>query len=361
MPNLEFSVPYNNDINTLNEIFKLKKFGDNSIREVYLSGPQEYSGSGRECPTIDMKTFREIVDKIHNVGLRVNLIMNSTCEGSEWYSTDVLRSKVEYLRLVHKEYGVEAVTIANPVYMEEIKNRFPDIEVCASVLADIDCVQRAVILRKAGADVITVDMNINRDVKLLKEIKQVTNAEIKLMVNEGCLYKCPYRKFHFNYTSHNSKQMSVDSMVFFKRCLSVTASDPSQVLKSCWVRPEDISKYDGITSFFKIVGREMPGSKVIRCIKAYMKESWNGNLLDIVCANLNKFNQTYGVYLDNKELEGQGFFEKVSSCDRDCNHCHYCEELGKKLLRLNDFSPELKEDVLYSQKYQFEEILRRIS
>jgi collagenase-like PrtC family protease len=78
----------------------------------------------------------------------------------------------------------------------------PDIEICASVLGDIDCVQRAVIYRKAGADVITPDVNINRDLKLLKQIKEATNAELKLMVNEGCLYKCPFRKFHFTCIPH---------------------------------------------------------------------------------------------------------------------------------------------------------------
>jgi hypothetical protein len=34
---------------------------------------------------------------------------------------------------------------------------------------DIDCVQKAIIFRKAGADVITPDVNINRDLTLLKK------------------------------------------------------------------------------------------------------------------------------------------------------------------------------------------------
>jgi collagenase-like PrtC family protease len=144
--------------------------------------------------------------------------------------------------------------------------------------------------------------------------------------------------------------MSVDSRVFLIRCLRIAASDPSQVLKSSWIRPEDISKYGEITGFFKIVGREMPGSKVIRCVKAYMQETWDGNLLDILCASLNNFNTNYGIYLDNKKLEENGFFEKVSSCDRDCNRCHYCEELAKKLISFNNYSQELKKDVTDSYK-----------
>ena len=85
MAGLEFSVPYNNDPETLREIFKSKKLGKNKIREVYLAGPQEYSGSGRITDELNLSQFIEIVDRIHKEGLRVNLILNPTCEGTSWY------------------------------------------------------------------------------------------------------------------------------------------------------------------------------------------------------------------------------------------------------------------------------------
>ena len=170
MANLKFSVPYNDDLETLEKVLELKRLGDNNITEVYLSGPQEYSGSGRAVRKLSLRQFIEIVDRVHREGLRVNLILNSTCEGSDWYTPEVVRPKMEYLRKVHKEYGVEAVTIANPIYIREVRRQFPDIEICASVLGDIDCVQRAVIYAEAGANIITPDVNINRNLKLLKEM-----------------------------------------------------------------------------------------------------------------------------------------------------------------------------------------------
>jgi collagenase-like PrtC family protease len=121
MSNLEFSVPYNNDPRTLEEVIKLNGLRENSIREVYLSGPQEYSGSGREVPEIKFDEFIGIVDRIHKEGLRVNLVLNSTCEGSDWYSSDVVKAKMKYLNEIHKEHGVESVTIANPIYIREVR------------------------------------------------------------------------------------------------------------------------------------------------------------------------------------------------------------------------------------------------
>jgi hypothetical protein len=43
MAGLCFSVPYNDDPETLQKVFKLKRVGGNSIREVFLAGPQELS------------------------------------------------------------------------------------------------------------------------------------------------------------------------------------------------------------------------------------------------------------------------------------------------------------------------------
>lgn len=346
MTNLEFSVPYNNYPETLKEIFKLKKIGKNNIREIYLSGPQVYSGSGRITNELSLAQLIETVAKIHKEGLRVNLIMNPTCEGTSWYHPDVVKDKIEYLRHVHKEQGVEAVTIANPLYIKEVRRHFPDIEICASVLGDIDCVQRAVIYSKAGANVITPDVNINRDLELLKEIKRATNAELKLMVNEGCLYKCPFRKFHFNYMSHKSKELGeIEGDGFFANCSQVTLGDHSQILRSCWIRPEDTRKYGEITNFFKIVGRARPKSLIIRATKAYLEESWDGDLLDILCSSLNKFGLEYGAHLDNKSLGKYNFFEKVTSCEKDYNRNSYYEELAKKLIRFRVLTRGKLEDL----------------
>ena len=343
MTALEFSVPYNEDAESLGKIFELKKLGDNRITEIFLSGPQEYSASGRVMDELGLDLFMDTVDRIHREDLRVNLVINSTCEGSEWYAPDTRNKTLDYLELVHKKHGVESVTIANPIYISEVRKRLPDIEICASVLGDIDCLERAIIYARLGANVITPDVSINRNLELLEEIKKVTGTKLKLMVNEGCLYKCPFRKFHFNCISHESKK-SGRELVFVPYCDRVIMEDPSQILKSGWIRPEDTRKYSEITSFFKIVGRALPTSKVVRAIKAYLEESWDGDLIDIISSSLGRFALNHGTYLDNKTLEEFKFFEKVTSCGQKCNQCSYCDELAKKLITVIGFTEEKMED-----------------
>jgi len=352
---MDFSVPYNNDHETLEQLFTLKKIGKNRIREVYLSGPQQYIGAGRVAPIISLNEFKKVVYKIHNEDIKVNLVLNSTCEGNEWYSSKIMNDTLEYIRQVHEIDGVEVITLSNPIYIIEVRKCFPKIDICASVLGDIDCVQRALIYRSAGANVITPDVCINRNFNLLREIRNTTNVELKMMVNEGCLYKCPFRKFHFNATSHASRetrQNGIDNSFanFFNACLAVTSNDLSQVLRSGWIRPEDTSKYSKISGFFKIVGRSQPRSVVIRTVRAYLEENWEGSLFDILCASLQRFSSAYGAYLDNKKLEEYDFFKVVTKCGNICTKCEYCKSLATSLIEFGVITPEKIEDSYYSVK-----------
>jgi collagenase-like PrtC family protease len=252
---------------------------------------------------------------------------------------------MDYIETVHEKHGLESVTIANPLYISIVKNRFPSIQVCASVLSEIDCVKRARHYVEAGADVITPDVNINRNLTLLKQIKEVTGVKLKLLVNEGCLYKCPFRMFHFNAMSHASKEvdnLDLDMSFgnFFGACTEVVAEDTSEILKSCWIRPEDTRKYGEITNYFKITGRSQLQSMVIRTIKAYLQEKWDGDMLDLVEGACRKFSYHYGGYLDNQILGSESFFETVTKCDKDCTKCGYCDNLARKAVQTGIRTPE---------------------
>jgi len=350
MSALQFSVPYNNDPEILPEIFKRKDLNGNRIREIYLSGPQEFSGSGRISRKLEFDDFSKIVKRIRQEGIRVNLLMNSVCESDDWYTSNVLKANMNYLERAFNECQVEAITIANPLYIREVRRRFPQVEICASVLGDIDSVHKALIYKKAGADVITPDVNINRNVRVLKEIVARTGVELKLMVNEGCLFRCPFRKFHFNYISHKSRNPGEsggkgEDNVFSQNCIQLTKSDPSQLLKSGWIRPEDTGRYEGVSTFFKLVGRSSSRSMIIRCLDAYMKQCWDGDLLELMAGNLYSYGMSYFMHLDNRRLEELGFFEQVTSCDRECIDCDFCERLTEKLVKRGVFTPEKMKDL----------------
>jgi collagenase-like PrtC family protease len=223
--------------------------------------------------------------------------------------------------------------------MQEVQNACPDIEAGASVLADIDSLPRAMVYQASGAQVITPDTAINRDLELLRDIKTKTNLKIKLMVNEGCLYRCPFRKFHFNYISHKSRSSNFNydefvtgNNLFLGNCCGIIKWDNSQVIKSGWIRPEDLRRYSGIANRFKIVGRTVESNILVKIVDAYLQENWGGNLFDLMCSSLKTFSTGYGAYINNKALDIHDFFDRVSKCKHACDECNYCQSLVHELL-----------------------------
>ena len=132
---------------------------------------------------------------------------------------------------------------------------------------------------------------------------------------------------------------------FFENCSRVSLADKSQILKSGWIRPEDTERYADITHFFKIVGRSQTKSMVIRTVKAYMNQSWDGDLLDILSGSLYNIGMECGAHLDNASLTNVHFFEKITSCDRICETCGYCTKLAGEIVSLKIITRAKLEDM----------------
>lgn len=367
MKDLEFSVPYNGDERLLPVLFSLKNHAGARIREVFLSGPVEHCPSGRVAFNGNLEAFSSVVERIHNEGIRVNLVVNSTCESAEWYSDGYISYLRDFMSYMVDDLGVESITLANPLIMAHVREWQPRVELCASVLGDIDCVERARVFRIAGADVATPDVSINRDLRMLKRIKEETGIELKVMVNEGCLHKCAFRKFHFNAVSHiaqNSsrvgKGLSVEEFkaqcdqvagkTFFTSCNGLLAEDRSLLLKSDWIRPEDLGEYTKVASYFKISGRTVATHAVERMVRAYMKGSYEGDLLDIMDSSLRTFSLTKGASIDNKALGEARFFQAVENCNRNCSRCGFCDALAESVVKLGPLTDVKKSDLNFFGK-----------
>lgn len=337
MAGLAFSFPYNGNSRVLDAQLALNGRNGNTVREVYLNVPQEIAGSGRAGNTDRMTTeeFVHVTEHIHAAGVRVDMTMNATCGGSEWYGDEQVNRLVGFIRSMHEEHGVEAVTLANPFHIERVRRACPDIEISASVLSEIDCMGRAQAFADAGATTFTPATSINRDLKLLGAIARRTGMEVKLMVNEGCLYKCPFRTFHMNLISHRSQEARPEGEAFSFACGERIETDPAEIFRSNWVRPEELETYarTGSARFFKIVGRDMLASKVMRACNAYVDEGYDGNLLDLMCSSIGFYTVETSAYVDNKALGSSGYFKRLSTCNRKCHDCTYCTELAEKYLR----------------------------
>jgi len=325
-------IPHPGHFSALKEIIEVKEAeGLDEVDEVFMGGSPDVMGSGRgvlHAPLLD--EIREQTEYAHQHGIKMNLTMNSTCTGGHHLSFEGYKMFSWYFGELNKA-GVDAVTVAEP-YLVELLRDFP-MQTVVSCLSYVESPQRAKFFDALGADMITVDTNINRHFDLLEGIVKAVDCDVRLIVNEGCIYRCPFRYSHYNLASHLSSLIQPRSPLFapdyyFDKCISIRLRDPTQIIKSAWIRPEDLKAYEaiGITDF-KLSGRTKLVNWIIDCMRFYSQRSFKGNLLDILdCPQM--LRDMY--HIDSGKLEGS--IEQWKHCKKVCNECGYCDKLTKEAL-----------------------------
>ena len=134
-----------------------------------------------------------------------------------------------------------------------------------------------------GVDAITIDSNQNRNFELLRLLKKELNLEISLLVNNLCLWGCPYALYHANSSSHSSENKTYFNNYCDFNCRLIKTESPVEMIKSRWIRPEDLSFYEAIgLDNFKIGGRTKSTDFLISTVAAYSNRSYDGNFIDIL-------------------------------------------------------------------------------
>ncbi len=343
---MKFSVPLPGNLESLIEI--IGNLGGN-IFEVYMAGPSEFMGSGRatlHSPLLG--DIEEQVDYAHEHGIRFNLILNSSCLSGQhltYNGYNILRNYLGRLESI----GVDTVIVADPYLVEMISKEFQKIKVGVSCIAHVDSPQKAKFFEELGADEITVDTNINRHFDLLESIRESTSCQLKVIANEACLYRCPFRYSHFNLFSHItvSPQPPIIGDYYFEKCISLRVRDPTLIIRSPWIRPEDIPEYERVgIDIMKISGRANTTQWIIDTMKSYIRGSHRGNLLDILdCPNELRDH----FYIPNEKLEGG--IDHWKSCPKSCYKCSFCENLTRELVsKRRDVDEQYTKGIVHSQE-----------
>lgn len=188
------------ELNKLNDSFKDH---NRRVYEIYGSFQSTVTGSGRAAPTIPKVGYEEVKDHIelsHSYGIKFNYLLNSSCMGNIEFNR---KGHEEILKFVEKliNLGADTITIFNPFLIELVKTQFPDLEIEASTILNIDSVQEALFYEQLGVDRIILGEDINRDFEMLKKIRKAVNCKLEILANTRCLFQCPYRMYHFNLSS----------------------------------------------------------------------------------------------------------------------------------------------------------------
>jgi hypothetical protein len=335
-----FCMPADFRQETIDEYDKLnKEYKDSKIVETYGNVTIEnVLGSGRAIdtlPRVDLMDLRDYVQYSREKNIDFNYTINATQLGNKEFTREGFVQMREFIKNLW-EAGVRTLTIALPSIIELVQSLGLDFRIKASTLCQITNVNKALAYKKMGMSRIVVDESINRDFALLKGISEIFNGNVEIIINPLCLKDCTYRMFHYNQISSDSMDVTHDVSVNYyeHRCVLQRHQKISNMLRMCWVRPEDLEYYTSVgIRYFKLQGRQLVfKGDPLRTIKAYLDKDFDGDMFDLI--NMFYSINHFKIRLDNKKLEGfiKPFYEVPGFCKRDCERCHYCDKFAKKII-----------------------------
>ncbi|BCJ94848.1 peptidase U32 [Anaerocolumna cellulosilytica] len=376
---MKFSISYNGDLGLLDE---LKDYS--AVTHVFGSQSSEVTGSGRSTfgmPPITKADIEKAVSKAYENKIKFNYLLNSSCMGNKEFTNSRYKEIVDCFAWL-ESIGVDMVTIANPYMIDICKSKYPNLKISLSSFSMVESVERAKMYDDLGVDEITVRENINRDLKLLENIQKNVKCDIQVLANQTCLHFCPYQFYHDNVMSHGSQSDEQSNKVFsdycILKCVSKKFREPVEIIKSGWIRPEDLSVYEAIgIDKFKLTDRGKSTKWLLKVIKSYCERKYEGNLADILnivqthnkihngsivdssklneeIKNMRKMVKAFlhlNVSIDNSKLSGFIEHFKGANCrDTSCTLCGYCKRIADKVLSIPN------EDMVFKALLQVEEI-----
>ncbi len=358
------------------------KIDFSKVVEIYGKLPGDFIGGGRASVIfndVSNSRFKEHVLEIKNKGLSFNYLLNATCLDNLEFTRKGNR-KIRKLLDVICNAGADYVTVALPQLIPMIKDKYPELKISVSTNNMVNNLERVRYWEEFGVDKITLSYtDVNRNFKELKRIVKYKKCEVQLICNLVCRRHCPFQQLHSNFhshasqTSHVNKRLPIDYYCIF--CIARIFTNPDEIIRSGWIRPEDLHIYEDIgIDNFKLTERGLNTNDLSKIVKAYSERSYEGNFLDLFPSmskykyistprkwhflkyflkvtkvkvstvrkllknmldmrDLRDFYNNFGIYIDNKKLDGFiDYFVNNSCSNTVCEECKYCDEWSEKAI-----------------------------
>ena len=325
------------DIDNLNKSLKKSK-----ITTVYNSIPlplagnlihfQSPRGENKEIKTFD--DFAKYAKYAQSKNLEFVYVLNSP---KPFLEQDFEKNSKELFNLLDKleKINCKKLKIANPQLFDILQEKFPKFELEASTSLEYHSFSQYCNFLNKYPNIKTLNLTLdeNKNFKLLKNLKsKFPKLKIELMVNEVCMFGCPYRITHPCITKTCMLQKEMKEKAFETIC------------QSRHIYPWELEYYSAIgINNFKFMKGGRANLQKINFLSYYLnivenganeekaKEFFEKILPDFITPNL---------VLNDKPLNEiiplfpniNHFIKNGHKCSSICNsECFYCLECAKKI------------------------------
>lgn len=362
-----FSAATNFDEELLTFIEESNKKHSNQVTEIYGSLPVSIVGSARAqkgLPRITREGLSNHIRLAHDKGIKFNYPMNA--------SSGINLDDTSYACRVNEELtfllsaGIDSLTVADDALINFIRKEHPEIELHLSIVKGVSAVDAIKKYADQGIKVITLNQHtVNREFKCIEKlVRSFPDSELRIYANVSCLSNCSKRDEHYRYLSQQSQSGNAPSNkpdLFIVNCALTYLKNPTEILKSPFIRPEDIQAYEqlGIKTF-KLSDRREPTQDLANLIRAYLKGEFHGNLFNFLFRSGRKWTNSFtaiglqcvptpSIFIDNDELGRIQFLDKIRNLNGDELEAFYREATARALRVSNEQTEKFK---LWMQRMQ---------
>ncbi len=307
------------------------------IDEIFGSHYNGVLGSGRPSNTIPSPSDEQLKEHIacaHSLGIRFDYLLNAFCIGDIDMEPGFLNRLGKLLDFL-ADAGVDIITVANPFVLEFINQHY-DFELATSLYTWARTSEQMEDLERMGANSITICQDIQRDISLIRELRAASRLELIVIVNPICKLNCPWRFYHGAVNAHvidPGTPWTAPMFYFWQLCFQQRFSDLAEVIKTPWIRPEDIDTYAALgIDVFKIQGRRFKSETLVQLAETYLSGSFEGDLFQLIFAPEEMVD--VGLSLPNRSLDGflDFFVRNEPRCSAGCGNCNYCSQVAAQAL-----------------------------
>ena len=317
---VKFSVGYNYSFTDFCELLGNYK---EHIQSVYFPLPKKFIGSGRGSHERSHYNdeFRALIRYCRSQNITPIVLLNPSVLD---YSRIPLLLK--YLHEIYADEGLSHIVVKDAFLLQMLRQQFPWARLEVSILAQVNTESKASRYAQLGADTIAVARDHIRDLDLIAKIGQWVS--VKVLLNEGCMKNGIFCEGHYAALSEEINYRHNIPAEFLQDlkeapCLKHGKARPEMIFAAPFVRPEDLHFYDGITDCFKLSTRNGSTRIIENILQAYIERRYEGNLLDLLNSPFTRVVD----FIDNQALDEVPFFDTLSNCNDDCEHCGFCSML----------------------------------
>jgi hypothetical protein len=191
---------------------------------------------------------------------------------------------------------------------------------------------------------LVLDRTLNRNLSSLREISNECSPlwpqmRLGLLANEGCLPHCPYKLTHDAAISLGRWDPAQEKTYVLNTslgCARTFIRDPSLILRSPFIRPEDVAAYRPYVQDIKLGGRTRGPQVMRKILTMYIQGTYIGNLLELM--DTQEF-MAHRFFVANQNLPPD-FGSRTIDCGLRCYSCSYCP--GLAAVHIQDLGVHIK-------------------